>query len=120
MGYAPGPLFYFWGLCPPNFTFFLGGGVGLPPVIWRDKKLSLHGITLILKSLAIPKILYVCSMSEVAAGFRGEVKKILCKFLWSSTPKTREGFLRKKHSCGFIFFKTVLYTHILNTCLFHK
>ena len=34
--------------------------------------------------------------------------------------ETREGFLRKKHSCGFIFSK-VLYTNILNTCtyLFH-
>ena len=27
---------------------------------------------------------------------------------------TREGFFKKKHSCGFILFKTVLYTHILN------
>ena len=28
-------------------------------------------------------------------------------------------FFKEKHSCGFIFFKTVLYTHILNTYLFH-
>ena len=27
---------------------------------------------------------------------------------------TREGFLKKKHSCSLIFFKTVLYTYILN------
>ena len=27
---------------------------------------------------------------------------------------TREGFLRKKHSCRFIISKTVLYTRILN------
>ena len=28
-------------------------------------------------------------------------------------------FLKKKHSCGFIYFKTVLYIHILNTYHFH-
>ena len=28
--------------------------------------------------------------------------------------KTREGLVKKKHSCSFIPFKTVLYTHILN------
>ena len=33
--------------------------------------------------------------------------------------KTREGFLRKKHSCGFIFFKPVLYTYVLKTYPFH-
>ena len=33
--------------------------------------------------------------------------------------KTREGSFKKKHSCGFIFFKTVLYTHILNRHIFH-
>ena len=32
---------------------------------------------------------------------------------------TREGFLRKKLSCGFILFKTMLYTDISNTNLFH-
>ena len=32
---------------------------------------------------------------------------------------TREGFFKKKHSCGFILFKTVLYTDNSNTNLFH-
>ena len=40
-------------------------------------------------------------------------------FIYFYTEKTREGFFKKKHSCGFIFFKTVLYTHILNTYLFN-
>ena len=31
-----------------------------------------------------------------------------------SVDQTKEGFQRKKHSCGFILFKTVIYTHILN------
>ena len=42
----------------------------------------------------------------------------LCTFP-SSKYKTREGFFKKNHSCGLIFFKTVLYIHILNTYLFH-
>ena len=29
--------------------------------------------------------------------------------------KLEEVFLKKKHSCSFNWFKTVLYTHILNT-----
>ena len=32
--------------------------------------------------------------------------------------KTRESLFEKKLSCGFIFFKTVLYTNILNTCTY--
>ena len=33
---------------------------------------------------------------------------------------TREGFLRKNIVAVSCFFKTVLYTHILNTYLFHN
>ena len=61
--------------------------------IWRGRTVSLYGKTLILKSLAIPKILYVCSMSEVPYQLIGEVKKILCKVLWNSTPKIKYGVL---------------------------
>ena len=79
--------------------------------IWRGRTLSLYEKTLILKSLAIPKKLYVCSMFEVPYEFTGEVKKILCKFLWNSTPKIKYGVLIDNLENGgikFIDFKTLL------------
>ena len=57
--------------------------------MWKNRTLSLYGKTIILKSLAIPKLLYVCSMSEVPSVYTDEVKKCMCKFLWKGTPKIK-------------------------------
>ena len=51
--------------------------------IWRGRTLSLYGKTVILKTLAIPKLLYVCCMSEIPSGFVKEIKQIICNFLWN-------------------------------------
>ena len=55
-------------------------------------------------------LLYIVSHKRDKVEINSHVKQAL---------NTREGFLRKKHSWGFIFFKTMLYTHILNIYRFH-
>ena len=47
---------------------------------------------------------------------------IICELILKRTKtyQTREDFLKKIHGCvSIFFFKTVLYTHILNTNFFH-
>ena len=56
---------------------------------WRGRTLSLYGKTVILKTLAIPKLMYVCGMIEIPAGFIVEIKRILCNFLWNGSPKIK-------------------------------
>ena len=46
-------------------------------------------------------------MSEVPYEFTGEVKKILCKFLWNITPKIKYGLL-ENGGIKFPDFKTLL------------
>ena len=51
--------------------------------IWKGRYLTLYGKSVVLKTLAIPKILYVTSVLEVPSGFVNKVKSVILKFLWS-------------------------------------
>ena len=72
--------------------------------MWKNRTLSLYGKTTILKTLAIPKLLYVSSMSQAPSDFIKEVKKAMCNFLWYGRPKIKHNVLINNHCNGGINF----------------
>ena len=42
----------------------------------------------VVKSLVIPKFVYLCSLLPVADEFVKELKRLVCKFLWNGSDKT--------------------------------
>ena len=51
--------------------------------MWKTRKLTLFGRTQIVKSLALPKILYVCNMMDPPSEFVNKVNEIIKNFLWN-------------------------------------
>jgi hypothetical protein len=54
--------------------------------IWASRDLSLKGKIMIIKSLAMPQLLYTTSMLYVPDTFVEEVDKLIVKFIWSNKP----------------------------------
>ena len=52
--------------------------------IWSQRNLSLKGKVAVLLSIALPQMLYVCSVLYVPKWVTEEVEKIMFSFLWSS------------------------------------
>ena len=76
--------------------------------MWRCRPLTLFGKTTIIKTLALPKILYVTSMIEAPPGFTDRVKAIVTKFLWSGrTAKVKYTALVNGKSEGGIDFPDI-------------
>ena len=50
--------------------------------IWKGRTLSIYGKTIILKTLAIPKVLYVSGLAVIPTNFGKEIKDAMLKFLW--------------------------------------
>ena len=58
--------------------------------MWKSRSLTPYGKTTVLKSLALPKILYFTSMVDVPSRFLQKVKTLRSKFLWSGrNPKVK-------------------------------
>lgn len=54
--------------------------------IWQGRQLSLIGKIVILKSLAISKLIYVVSSEHVPTNYITKIQDIIQKFLWSNGP----------------------------------
>ena len=61
--------------------------------IWSSRGLSLYGKVTIIKSLLIPKFVYILSLLPAPKGIVQELNRMLFKFLWKGTDKvTRREF----------------------------
>ena len=58
--------------------------------IWKGRNLSLIGRNVVLKSLAISKLIYACSSIHIDESLIKEVQSCISKFVWNSTlPKVK-------------------------------
>ena len=55
--------------------------------LWSSRGLSLYGKVTVIKSLVIPKFVYICSLMPVADEFVKELNRLVYKFLWNGTDK---------------------------------
>ena len=51
--------------------------------IWKMRSLTLFGKSAVIKSLALPKLLYVCSKIHVPGYFISNIKKLITDFIWN-------------------------------------
>ena len=56
--------------------------------LWSCRGLSLYGKVTVIKSLVIPKFVYICSLFPVADEFVKELNRLVYKFLWNGPDKT--------------------------------
>ncbi|CAC5379210.1 unnamed protein product [Mytilus coruscus] len=69
--------------------------------MWRIRNLSLIGKIVILKSLAISKLIYVISSTHVPRSFVIKIQRDINSFLWNgSTPKVKSEVIQKSPSEG--------------------
>jgi len=55
--------------------------------IWSSRGLSVYGRVTVIKSLIIPKFVYIFSLLPASKEIVQELNRILCKFLWKRTDK---------------------------------
>ena len=91
--------------------------------VWESRSLTPYGKTTVLKSLALPKSLYVTSMVDVPSGFIEKLKTLMSRFLWSGhNPKYQTikikgvGFLGCLMSTGkpWIMFGKKLFENVMD------
>ena len=59
--------------------------------IWSSRDISVYGKFNIVKTLALSKLTFVCSVLDTANGFMEEVNKIIFKFIWKyKQPKIKK------------------------------
>ena len=64
--------------------------------IWSARDTSVHGRIQIVKSMAISKLTFVCSVLSTPASFAAEVDKLIFDFIWNyKIPKIKETTLIK-------------------------
>ena len=69
--------------------------------MWRIRNLSLIGKIVILKSLAISKLIYVISSTHVPRSYVIKIQRDINNFLWNdSTPKVKSEVIQKSPSEG--------------------
>ena len=55
--------------------------------IWYSRGLSLYGKVTVIKSLVVPKVVYVSSLMSIPKDIITELNHLLFKFLWNGTDK---------------------------------
>ena len=55
--------------------------------IWSSRGLSIYGKVTVIKSLIIPKLVYISSLLPTSKGIIQELNRLLFKFLWKGTDK---------------------------------
>ena len=59
--------------------------------IWSSRDISIYGKINIVKTLALAKLTFVCSMLDTPESFTEEVNKIIFKFIWKyKQPKIKK------------------------------
>ena len=92
--------------------------------IWSRRDISIYGRINIVKTLALSKLVFICSVMETPKNFAKEVDKITFDFIWNQKPaKIKKTTLIKKKSDGgldmkdfFIFDKALKLTWIKRLC----
>ena len=67
---------------------------------WRTRRLTLQGKILILKTLAIPKLVYPASLLPIPGDLVKNVNKILYSFIWGKTEKVKRKVLINEYEYG--------------------
>ncbi len=63
--------------------------------LWQDRQLSLIGKVVILKSLAISKLIYIVSSVHIPQTYMTQIQEIIRNFLWSNGPsKIRQNVIQ--------------------------
>ena len=57
--------------------------------IWSSRGLSIHGKVTVIKSLLIPKFVYISSLLPTPKELVKDLNRLLFKFLWKGTDKGR-------------------------------
>ena len=69
--------------------------------IWSRRDISIYGRINIVKTLALSKLVFICSVMETPKNFAKEVDKITFDFIWNQKPaKIKKTTLIKKKSDG--------------------
>ena len=59
-------------------------------IMWKCRPLTVFGKTTIVKTLALPKVLYATSLIDIPSDFTKKVKGLILDFLWSGRkPKVK-------------------------------
>ena len=53
--------------------------------VWHSRGLSLYGKVTVIKSLVVPKVVYVSSLMSIPKEIIAELNRLLFKFLWNGT-----------------------------------
>ena len=81
--------------------------------IWSARDISVHGRIQIVKSMAISKLTFVCSVLSTPASFAAEVDKLIFDFIWDyKIPKIKKTTLIKDKENGGL--------NVINFSLFDK
>ena len=67
---------------------------------WRVRHLTIQGKIVVIKTLAIPKLVYTASLLPIPNGFVKHVNKILYKFIWSKNEKIKRNVLINSYDKG--------------------
>ncbi|MCP3887294.1 MAG: hypothetical protein GY702_00255, partial [Desulfobulbaceae bacterium] len=67
---------------------------------WRTRNLSLQGKILIIKTLALPKLVYSASMLEIPDNIVKKINKIIYTFLWGKVDKIERNVLINDYENG--------------------
>ena len=67
---------------------------------WRKRHLSLIGKILIIKTLALPKLIYPATFLSVPDGFIKKINKILYNFIWGVRDKIQRRIIKNSISKG--------------------
>ena len=65
--------------------------------IWSSRDLSIYGRINIVKTLAISKLTFICSVLDTPNGFTDEVNNIIFRYIWKNkNPKLKKNNYHKK------------------------
>ena len=67
---------------------------------WRVRRLTLQGKIIIIKTLAIPKIVYTASFLPIPQNFIKNANRVLYNFLWKTTEKIKRTILINDYEKG--------------------
>ena len=58
--------------------------------MWSQRDISVYGKINLVKSLALSKLVFICSVMETPKLFVDEVNKIVLDFIWGHEPCTQD------------------------------
>ena len=69
--------------------------------IWSSRDISIYGRVNIVKTLAISKLTFICSVLDTPKGFTEEVNNIIFDYIWKyKNPKLKKNYYNQKQERG--------------------